>query len=228
MKVLNWLRNFEIERKVNILGLATLAVALMVAIMQVEGCVRGAEVSLYPPDLVGLVLHTNPQDNKEYLRIAARMAYVNSGRAGYNAAVFEEEVDFSFDGGTPYSQRWQSEQQITVDNKELSMKYIREAGPFAVAGGSAVSREVYFAPFPIQCRNGTSNCEGQYRHFIHYPIALHFLHNSKVMNLTFRSHLVGQRNNVLTSSCQINVGPNMIRTLIDKRWISLPCFDPQT
>ncbi len=228
MKSLNWLHGFEIERKLNILGLATLAVALMVATMQVEGCVRGAEVSLYSPDLVGLVLHTNPQDDKEYLRIAARVAYVNTGRAGYNAAVVSEEIDFSFDGGTSYSQRWQSEQQITVDNRVLTMKYIREAGPFAVAGGSAVSREVYFAPFPLQCRNGTSVCDEQYRHFIHYPVALRYVRTSNVMNLKFRSRVIGQTAKVLTSDCQISLGPNVFQALIDRRWVSLPCFKTQT
>ena len=173
------------------------------------------------------LIEKNIQNNKEYLRIAARMAYVNSGWAGYNAAVVREEVDFSFGNrDESYSQVWQSERQFTVDGGKLDMEYVREAGPFAVAGGAAVSREVYFAPFPLQCHNDNSGCD-EHRNFIYYPTALRLLWNNKTMNLTFRSHLVGQWRRVLTSNCAVNVGPDVVRRLIDEEWVSLPCFESQ-
>ena len=216
-----------IERKVDFLALAALILALITAAVQFAGYIRGSRPYLYPPDLVGLIIENNVQNDREYLRIAARMAYVNSGWAGYNSAVIREEVDFSFgDGNEPYSQVWQSEQQITAEGGELDMEYIREAGPFTVAGGAAVSREVYFAPFPVQCHDDHSGCD-EFRNFIYYGDAVALLWNNKTMKFTFTARLVDRNRAVLTSDCVIDVGPDVVRRLLDKEWVSLPCFAPQ-
>ena len=213
----------EIDRKADLLTFVAFILALIATGTQFTGFIRGAQVQLFAPEQVTLVLEENPVDRKPYLRIAARMAYANTGRMGYNDTVHREQVEFSL-GNKPYRQPWQSEQQITTDEKgELLQKYLDEAGPFPIVAGSSVSREVYFAPFPERCGNNTLDCD-ELEMFITPDVAVPFIYDNKVMKLTFKSDLLGQRT-PLTSKCEIDIGPDVAWNLTFKKWVSLPCFE---
>ena len=219
---------FEIERRLDLLVFVALILALLTAGAQVRGYLRGVEMKLYPPELVALILEKNPVDKQPYLRIAARMAYTNAGWVGYNDAVYREEVEFFFgeaEENEPYRQRWHSEHQVTTDSDgQLLLKYLKEAGPFPVAGGSSVSREIYFAPFPEQCSNDTPGCD-EYSQFISARDALGFLESNEVMHLTFKSSVLSQKA-PLTAGCKIDIRNERLRWgLLFFKLITLPCLE---
>ena len=107
--------------------------------------------------------------------------------------------------GKPYSQRWHSERLIFAEGKELNNTYLKEAGPFPVAGGSAVSREMYFAPFPERCQDGTSSCEEYYGNFVSGSKALRLFYRAQTIKLTLKADLIVQEPPLVESSCYIFV-----------------------
>lgn len=227
MRLLRVLGEFTLERRIDLLACATLILAVTMAWVEARALIFGARVRFYPPEVVGLIFDQYA-NGEVYLRIAARMAYANTGAVGYNDTVVREDVSFTFDeGGEPYSQLWQSEQQITSDGKRFINKYVREAGPFPVPGGGAVSREMFFAPFPTECKNQEPTCEGQNRNFITSLVALPLIENSKTINLTFTSHLIGRKDYNQVASCFIHAGPTLAEALAfpGKPWTSVRCFE---
>lgn len=207
----------------DLLAAAAFILALMSAAVHVIYFARGARVQLFAPDLAVLILEENPVNGERYLRIAARMAYANTGRIGYNDTIHREEVELSF-GDENYRQFWQSEQHITAANGKLIQKYLNEAGPFPIVAGSSVSREVYFAPVPERCDGGTSSCE-EYRQFIPAHKAIGLIKNHERMKLTFKSHLLSQQE-PLISECEIDIGQEVAFMLLNNTWLSMRCFGP--
>ena len=214
----------EIERKTDLLAAVAFILAFSSAFAQFTYFLRGAKVKLFAPDLAMLILAENPGNGERYLRIAARMAYANTGWRGYNDIVHREEVELSF-GDEHYRQLWQSEQHITAANGELLQKYLNEAGPFPTVAGSSVSREVYFAPVPERCDDGISPCEEEYRQFISANRAMVLIRNHQKMKLTFKSYLLRQQD-PLTSECEIDIGEDVAFTLLRNEWMSMRCFGP--
>jgi len=219
---------FRLKRDLDPLAILTFIVGAIIAAIQIQAFYRGADIKIYPPDVVAFIVEEY-SENRFYLRVAARMAYVNHGSAGYNATVSAEEVEFAFDKGESYSQRWHSERLIFAEGKELKNTYLKEAGPFPVVGGSSVSREMYFAPFPEQCPDGTSSCEEYFRNFISGSEALILFSRAQTIKLTFKADLIGQKPPFTETTCYINVDDQAMRSLADpeRRWTSMSCSKSQ-
>ena len=213
----------EVERKTDLLAFAAFLLAFMAVFIQSCHYYVGAKVTFFAPEQVTLLLELNPANHKPYLRIAARMAYANTGWVNYNATVRREQVEFSFGGGEDYLQLWHSEEQTTSDNSgKLLRKYLAEAGPFPIVAGGSVSREVYFASFPERCRNAPSNCD-ENRQFITADHAIELIKTHNVMELKFKSYLLGEIEPRI-AKCEADIGPDTALVLIRMKWVSLRCF----
>lgn len=215
--------SFKLKREIDIVSIATFLVGLVIALIQMGAHFRGPDIRLYPPEVIVLAIEEYPNE-KFYLRIAARMAYVNHGSPGYSATISGEEVEFSFATGETYSQRWHSERTIYSEGEVLVNNFVKEAGPFAIDGGSSVSREMYFAPFPTQCPDGTSDCDEYYRNYIPGSQVLLLLQQAQSIDMTFKAGLIGQNPTIASTSCRLDISRQVIESLANRKWASVGCL----
>lgn len=209
-----------VERKTNLLAAAAFVMALIAAVSQFYYFWVGARVTFFPPEQVVLVMHELP-DGRKIFRIGARMAYVNTGRPGYNATLRRESVSFSL-GGKTYDYGWQSERRFSEDGGELKSQYVAEARPIPIGAGSSVSREIFFAPWPERCRPGQANCDrdGQ---FIFDTDAIHHLWALKTLRLTFSGVLYGETD-PMSAACTVDITPAVLTGLTREGWAAPPCW----
>ncbi|WP_135077873.1 hypothetical protein [Terasakiella sp. SH-1] len=148
----------EIDLKTDILAFAAFVMALGGVLVQGYHFVRGAQVTLFPPEQVIMIFYQyHPKDEKRYLRLGARVAYTNDGETGHNAVVEKETISFELDG-VRYEQQWQSVHKFTGTEASVKTEYISEAKPEPIQAGNAISREIYFAPHSIRCTQKQPDC----------------------------------------------------------------------
>ena len=142
-----------IERKTDVLAATAFLLALIGAAFQAAAFLRGAEVSLYPPEDVVCLFDTYPTGESVF-RIAASMSYTNSGAAGHDAVVQRETVSFML-GDEPREQAWQSFQNCSgaVTYSQLStqksparcrssLAAVKAIPPLLLRAGGAVRRRI--------------------------------------------------------------------------------------
>ena len=209
-----------VERKTNLLAAAAFVMALIAAVSQFYYFWVGARVSFFPPEQVVLVMHELP-DGRKIFRIGARMAYVNTGRPGYNATLRRESVSFSL-GGKTYDYGWQSERRFSENDGKLNMHYVAEARPIPIGAGSSVSREIFFAPWPERCRPGQATCnrDGQ---FIFDTDAILHLGTINTLRLTFSGMLYGETD-PMSASCTVDITAAVLTGLTREGWAAPPCW----
>jgi hypothetical protein len=136
----------EVDRKTDILALAAFLISLVGILSQVQAFVQGPNVQLFGPEQIMLV--TSKYGNKaKFMRVAARMAYVNRGARGYYDIVKREGVSFHL-GRNKYSQFWQA--FLGPDRKKGIPDL--DAGscvlPTRVGTDMPAAHITYFAPWP--------------------------------------------------------------------------------
>ena len=213
--------NITIERRIDVLTLLAFLLALSTAGYQACIFFRGAQISLIPPEqvLLNFVKTDDPGDNRKFLNIVARMAYVNSAQQGYDAVLRKESVEFVLDG-VKYIQRWHSEQKITdLDNNGvLEIEHVDEARPRPINGGSALSREVVFAPFPEWCAN---DCDRD-KNFLFKSDALPKILKQESITFIFSYELFGE-SKPESAQCVVDIDNRVKDDLKKRDWTSPLC-----
>lgn len=211
-----WL-GFEIELRSDLLALAAFVLALTSASYQLVAYLRGFNVDLFPPPQVLLNFEDYGEDLK-ILRIGARMAYVNRGEIGYNAAISEESVTFRLQG-QEFEQKWQAFQQFDRKGRQLIPHYKSDAYPFPVNAGSAVSHETYFASHPVRCQR--DSCD-KWQNLIERAEFLSEIAEMSSLKFNFRADIYG--GTPVFADCRIELDEDLIANLAIQGWDAPRCW----
>ena len=212
-----------IERRVDVVAILAFLLALFAAGNQLVAYLQGANVVLIPPEqiLLRFVPTDDQQDNREYLTINARMAYVNSGSQGYNAVLQKERVSFVV-GQQKYVQYWHSEQNITdLDHDgKLEVSHVGEARPWPINAGNALSREITFVPFPKHCPDKSCNVD---ENFTFRKPGLNEILKQNEVSFEFSYKLYGEADFV-SVKCVVAIDDRVKSDLTNARgWTAPPC-----
>lgn len=212
------LLGLEIEKRTDFLALAAFSLALLSAAYQLFGFVRGFDVVLIEPEQV-LIVFDDYGNSRYVTRVHARMAYVNRGQPGYNAALAKERVRFTLDG-VPYEQMWQTFQSFDADGAELVAHYESDARPTAIAAGSAISHETYFAPHPEPCPPAPEDCD-KWANLLSREQFIRLLGNETILEFTFVAELFGGP--AIETTCLIDVDAELFSLLAINGWAAPLC-----
>ncbi|MBT3534188.1 MAG: hypothetical protein HN478_09935 [Rhodospirillaceae bacterium] len=210
---------FEIEKRTDFLALAAFIIALLGALYQVFGFLKGADVKLFSPPQV-LMLSSANSAGEQVVQIHARMALVNSGEPGYHASVSSMNVRFQL-GGKTYEQNWQLFQ--TYDNKQdvLVPHFVSDARPFPIKAGSADSHETLFAPHPIRCRDRDEICN-KWKNIIYFRDFLAAIEKLHELAFTFTAEIFGESRVSIT--CVVDMDDDVRDNLIFNGWSAPICW----
>lgn len=214
------LLGFKIEKKADFIALTAFILSLITGFYQFFGYYNGAQVVLFQPPQVTIIFSTY-SDGISYVRLGARMAYVNKGHVGYNAALANERVSFTLD--RTYEQTWQEFKSFSYDSNKrvLIPHFISDAHPEPIPAGSAVSHETYFAPHPVHCHKSDTNCI-KWKNLITKEKFLNLLGTVKTLEFKFQSDIYGERSVYVT--CTLAVDSDLVGNLAINEYTSQPCL----
>jgi len=167
-------------------------------------------VTLFPPEQVLVKAEAYGTDG-DYVRFAARMAYVNAGRTEYPAIVRRESVTIQM-GKEIYRQSWQMYQTFDATNDHLEMLSRNEAHPETITGGSSVSHETYFAP-----RSDLSNS------FLEWGDFVEKLERAGSAKFVFVADFYKDKQR--RASCVVRANADLLERLRKRKWAAPPCVE---
>lgn len=141
---------FLISRKIELLALVALFLALIAFISQLKGCIEGPQVKLFPPDQVFIIEDGPYSDNKTRVRFGANMVYLNNAQKGFNGIVQHEYLRF-FIGNKKYEHNWERFVEFEGPPGKLQIKNPKNVRPFSVDAGNTTSHQTYFIAWPKRC-----------------------------------------------------------------------------
>ena len=216
--------NILIDRKTDILAAVALLLAISSAIVQVVFFLRGADVSFVPPDRLFLIFEPvrHHQSQDFLVRVAAEMGYYNSGTLGYDEVVRGESVSFKL-ADRRYVQTAIAEYKFSDENFDsvLERELINASRMVPVKAGSAVSRQVYFAPHPVRCED-PDECK-PYSNYLYYVEFLNALNNISLIDFSFSAELSSGKEQWM-DTCTVDVGQGIIDQLTLNGWAVVPCW----
>lgn len=198
---------FIVERKVDPVAVAAFIMALVNGIYFLVGYMRAADLVLLSPDQLLL------REDGRYLRISTRITCMNRGRPGYSGVVEDASVAFIINGRR-YEQKWQSFGYSSSEGNILKVTGEGEAHPFAVDGGSVVSRETHFA--------ARTSPDGSFSNFLRYDEFLKLLPAAKHLEVTLTTRIYDE--SLQTVNCRVIITKRLIKALEDKRWSAPSCL----
>ena len=209
----------RISRKTDVLAVSAFLLALASVLTQVYHYASGANVSIFAPDQIALVLREYP-NGERYLNIVTRMAYANSGYFGYNAVVERESILFEMNG-VEYKQKWQSVSRFLAGGE---IEYINEARPIAVGAGSSVSREIHFVPYPEHCIGINKGCRRNHHYITGDDIFEYFksLERPVTMKFTIQGWILNKKG-AEEAICLIEDSGEIFRKLWEDGWAVPAC-----
>lgn len=209
------LLGIEIARKTDVLALAAFMLSVGGVIAQAYIFLSGPVVVLFGPEQV-LIMRHEYAGGRPYLRLAARMAYVNKGRNGKDV-VMQETIGYKL-GDKFYEQRGQDYTASSAEQDKLSMNRKGDALPVALDSGGADAHETWFAP-------RTTHKPGMqpYHNFLPWEAFMSELEKQKELEfeLSFRSY-GGGKDKV---TCRVVVDDALRANLAKKGWSAPACVD---
>lgn len=204
----------KLKREIDLLALVAFLLALPSSILSVSGLLSRPKILIFPPRQI--LLYANPQgDSAALLRTAAQVSLVNDGDSHHRALVTGVSLELRV-GDETVHQVWQSygfsrggeQRQLIVEEKE-------EVQILVLAGGSALSREVFFA-------SSTSETGGQ-ENFIGWSKFIESLKaaRGKKLRVELAVHQLGRRDESVR--CEIKVDEDLLFHL-QKGWSAPACL----
>lgn len=229
MRFLRTLR-LEVERKTDIIALTAFLLAVAGILFQTYHFIRGAQVVLFPPESV-LVVCYSYENNAErfphacqkesYIRMSARMAYVNTGQIGYSAVIQKESLSFSLNAQT-IVHRWESFGSFSDHGEKrnrLRQDFQSDAHPVGIDGGSAVSHETFFTPHKEGCGGRKDPCVAE-RNFVTFGQFSSVVRSSETLTVYFKASLYGAEDKEVRCIASTS---GLISELEDDGWSTVSC-----
>lgn len=215
---------FLIEKKTDFLAASAFLLAAVSALFQISQFLRGADLSIVPPDQVMIIFDDgryNP-NSQRYMRIAARMAYVNTGTEGFNSTIRRESVSFTI-GDSRYVQYSQSVSAFWDPENDgiLNTEHISGAGPRSINAGGSLSREIYFTPYPVRCPEEQEDCDPFVQYLLFSDI-IQILWNKPEITFTFTSSLIGE--SPISTFCTVELTRLVREQLVRQGWSAPVCW----
>ena len=213
-----------VERTTDVLATAAFVLAFGSVLFQVHSYFQGPEVNFLPPPQV--LFHfegvRGEDSSRKFLRIAARMAYANTGTPGHNAALLRESVSFAMKGVTR-TLRWHSEVNLTDHDGDgkLEHRYVDGAQSRTINSGSTLSRDVYFVPFPVRCPKDR-NCDRD-QNFVFIKDGRSWFSEQDEITLTFSYEVFGG-GDPKSTKCTIDIDGRVRHDLKELAWATAPCW----
>jgi hypothetical protein len=217
----------KISYEANILTLITLVMSVGSLAWQTVNYLKGAETRLIPPEQVviadsGAAKFPN-RDGGPYVHFIARMSYVNTGAAGYNATIRAERVRVTV-SGRQFEQNWFRYVHSDADSTEatkLVVDKVSEARPLPLTAGSAESHETLFQPWEKECPSSLPQCDRR-ENYIDWKTFLEWFTSSRKLELEFLADIYGRPEPIL-AKCQIEMEPEHVANLKARGWASPVC-----
>ena len=209
----------QIESNVDVLALIGFIIASAGVLYQIFGALKGHEAELFPPRFVLILAADYPNTQQRYLRVNARMAYVNTGQPGYNAVVTQERVKIDI-GNSTFEQVGFSYESFRVKEGMLVSETFNDAEPFAVQAASAISHETYFGAAPAVCDSDEPNCNRD-RNFLPWDQFLILISQNKTITFEFLADVHNER--PLRQICVAAVNNSTFDALLRRRFDSVLC-----
>lgn len=225
----------QIERKTDILAFAAFLISLGSVFYQLQVYLEGPDVVAFPPNqiLLTTAAHEKGQPDDpagQYLRVIARMAYVNNGQAGFNAVILNEQVSFELEG-RDIEMRSQKYVSTWSESTEFVIEVLGPVRPHSIAGGNTFANEVVFAPRSVQCQQPGCDRAVNYvllgvlieeiRDYFKQGEALQYMPK----RFNFVTEVVGEADVVL--ACTVYFSRKDAERLANpaKGWVAPSCFD---
>jgi hypothetical protein len=139
----------EIDRKTNILSLAAFVLSSAGVAGQIYFFFQGPKVALQPPEQTVFYNLLSADGKTNYLQIASRMAYVNTGQPGFNDAIRKESATLQI-GSKTFNFFWQKYVYTDADGAKFIVNPKGDALPVAINAGAVEAHETSFSPIPKQ------------------------------------------------------------------------------
>ncbi|HYH43078.1 MAG TPA: hypothetical protein VD867_13975, partial [Burkholderiales bacterium] len=136
----------EIDRKTNVISLVAFVLSAASVAGQIYFFLQGPVVALQPPEQI-VFFGDRAVDGKTYLKLAARMAYVNTGQPGFNDAIKREQADLRI-GSRTLTFYWKKYLASDADGTIFRANPKGDALPVAVNAGGVEAHETAFSPLP--------------------------------------------------------------------------------
>ena len=214
----------QIERKVDIIALTALFLSIFSVLTQIFFYFQGPVVQMVAPPTQVTFNRETHRDGENYLFIGAGpLNYTNTGRAGYNAVLFEEKVMFTL-SGNHYEYLWYQigflTERETGDSYEFYVHEPEPTGAIVVSAQSGVSHETYFQPQPIYCAQENQCDRG--KNFLQWDDFLEALRNVSTIEFEFVGRVLNEDD--ASQRCTVHVNQRLIDYLERYHWSSPFCF----
>lgn len=137
----------EIDTKTNLISLVAFLLSVTGIIGQIYFFLQGPRVALQPPEQVVFYSDLSADGATSYVKIAARMAYVNTGQAGFNDAVKKEAATLIV-ANRPHYFYWKKYISSDSEGAKFIANKKGDALPVPVNAGSVEAHETSFSPLP--------------------------------------------------------------------------------
>lgn len=218
----------EIERRTDFIAFTALLLSLLTAATATSsflyGRMVGARVQMGQHSRVaitGAALNTE----EKYAHVIATLFFTNHGQIGYDAVIerITATLAFSADGST-YRQEWDRFATFINDAGAL-VEYTSQgtAVPLQVPGRSALSRDIYFAPFEVRCLPGQEKCQER-QNFLEWKTLKEKMVDGQFITLTFTAQRAMEDSPVTSPPCRIRITGGLIEAMEEHGWFADPCW----
>ena len=142
----------EIDRKTNVISLVAFFLSAAGIAGQVYFFLQGPRIALQPPEQAVFFGDRAADGKTIYLKIAGRMAYVNTGQPGFNDAIKREMASVVI-GKRTLTFFWKKYIASDSDGTQFRMNPKGDALPVAINAGSVEAHETAFSSLPVPTDN---------------------------------------------------------------------------
>ena len=164
--------------------------------------------------------------DKKFLRLSATFVFINKGQIGYDEVIKRVAIDIEFPDGSKYEQECQDFVTFTHKDGELMARAgALPAIPLQIKAKSALSRDIYFAPF--EKRSPPAQKGHERENFLEWNEFMEKLNDGKGkhIKLTFTATEALKNEPIPPSPpCKIEINQDFINTLDYYGWTSSPCW----
>jgi hypothetical protein len=216
---------FLLSREINVIALIALFLSLSSLGWQAWTLYRGPQVELRIGDRVNLLFESNPaRPGVLFLKVNARLSYINRGAVGRDAIVTNEILHIFFGERKPYEYRWLHFENLLPDPKDRTA-VASDATPahdFIVPGAGVASHQTTFAAFPeapLEDKEARAVV-------LAWPAFLRLVQEDASVEFVFTGIEIGGRQH--SRRCRLTVTEEMVEVLDALAWITAHCVREET
>ncbi len=211
---------FSLSREINVIALIALFLSLSSLGWQAWTLYRGPQVELRIGDRLNLLFESNPtRPGVLFLKVNARLSYVNRGAVGRDAIVTNEILHIFFGERQPYEYRWLHFENLLPDPEDRTA-VASDATPahdFIVPGAGVASHQTTFAAFP----GAPLDDEDARAVVLAWPAFLRLVLEDASVDFVFTGIEIGGTQH--SRRCRITVTEEVVEILDTLGWMTVHC-----